>query len=61
MKSKVTVTVETLARKTGLDRAHIRLGLAGAIAGAILFFTLYVLGVEFIRQSAVTAGIVRTL
>jgi hypothetical protein len=42
-------------------RAHIRLGLAGAIAGAILFFTLYVSGIEFIRQSAVTAGILLTV
>lgn len=44
-----------------MARAHIWLGLAGAIAGAILFFTLYVLGIEFIRQSAVTAGIVLTI
>lgn len=42
-------------------RAHIWLGLAGAIAGAILFVTLYVAGIEFIRQSAVTAGIVLTV
>ncbi|GGC74773.1 hypothetical protein [Marinobacter halophilus] len=42
-------------------RAHIWLGVAGAIAGAILFFALYILGIEFIRQSAVTAGILLTV
>lgn len=42
-------------------RAHIWLGLAGAIAGAILFVVLYFLGIEFIQQSAVTAGVVLTV
>lgn len=42
-------------------RAHTWLGLAGAIAGAILFFALYVLGVGFIHQNAMTAGIVLTV
>lgn len=42
-------------------RAHIWLGLAGAVAGAVLFFALYILGIEFIRQSALTAGILLTV
>jgi len=42
-------------------RAHIWLGLAGAIAGAILFVVLNFLGIEFIQQSAVIAGVVLTV
>ncbi|MGM0769125.1 MAG: hypothetical protein ACQEV6_13965 [Pseudomonadota bacterium] len=43
-----------------LVRAHVGLGLLGAIAGALLFFVLLVSGIEFIRQSAVMAAIVLT-
>ena len=39
-------------------RAHLWLGLAGAVAGAILFLVLYFQGIGFIQQNAVTAGIV---
>lgn len=42
-------------------RAHIWLGLAGAIAGAILFFVLYVSGIAFISQNGVTAAVVLTV
>ncbi|MBS8239530.1 hypothetical protein DYI22_03325 [Marinobacter lipolyticus] len=43
-----------------LVRAHIGLGLLGAVAGALLFFVLFASGIEFIRQSAVMAAIVLT-
>lgn len=39
-------------------RAHIGLGVAGAIAGAVLFVALFAFGVGFIRQSPMVAGIV---
>lgn len=43
-----------------LVRAHIGLGLLGALSGAFLFFVLFSTGIEFIRQSAVMAGLVLT-
>lgn len=39
-------------------RAHAKLGVAGAVAGAILFVVLFAFGIEFIRQSAVMAAVV---
>lgn len=37
--------------------AHVRLGIAGAIAGVVLFVVLYALGLPFIVNSPVAAGL----